>query len=49
VGVAPSDARQLLNTGTAFLSRYGGTVAVLLIGWLAQRRARSRAEATSRR
>jgi alpha-1,6-mannosyltransferase len=37
-GSLPSAARELANTLTAFLSRYGGAVAALLLGW--RRRAR---------
>ena len=38
-GVPASAGRELLNTITAFLSRYGGALVVLLVGWQRRRHA----------
>jgi hypothetical protein len=46
----PSDLRQLWNTAFAFLSRYGGALAVLLVGWRRGRRGAAAGDrVTSRR
>jgi hypothetical protein len=37
-GPLPTAAKNLLDTSVAFLSRYGGAVAAMLIGWRARRR-----------
>ena len=48
VGPPSSDLRQLVNTLAGFGSRYGGAVAVLVVGWLRERRG-APAALTSRR
>jgi hypothetical protein len=40
VVTAPGDGRELVNTLSAFVSRYGGAVAVLLAGWVLPRTSR---------
>ena len=45
-GVLPGAAQNLRDTSLAFLTRYGGAVAALLIGWRAQRQRTELAQAT---